>query len=286
MSYDTLVTAEAVQAHLFDHDWCIVDCRHDLIDLEAGWKAYQAGHVPGAVFAHIDEDLSGAKTGTNGRHPLPERESLAGIFREWGIGNDTQIVAYDAHGGQYAARLWWLARWLGHRKAAVLDGGWQAWLARTNWSSVEPPERPRGDFQAKPPLVATADAAAVVHIVGERDRPLLDARNGERYRGEQEPIDPVAGHIPGARNRFWQANLAAAPTGAFKPADHLRAEYEPLLGGIAPARLVHYCGSGISAAHNVLAMEVAGLTDSALYVGSWSEWVADPQRPVATGDED
>ncbi len=279
----TLVTVEDLEAHLFDHDWCVVDCRHDLIDLETGWRAYLAGHIPGATFAHLEEDLSGEKTGRNGRHPLPKPEDLVAVLRDWGIDNDTQIVAYDAHGGQFAVRLWWLARWLGHAKVAVLDGGWQAWLAKTNWSSTALPEREHGTFEAHAPLVAVATADEVLAAHTDRATLLIDARAPERFEGRVEPIDPVAGHIPGAVNRFWQANLADPTRGRFKSPDQLRAEYEALLARRAPSQMIVYCGSGVTSCHHLLAMELAGLSGARLYPGSWSEWIADPRRPVAKG---
>lgn len=279
----TLVTVEELEAHLFDRDWCVVDCRHDLMDLEAGWRAYQAGHIPGATFANLEEDLSGAKTGSNGRHPLPEREDLAAIFRDWGIDNDTQIVAYDAQGGQFAVRLWWLARWLGHERVAVLDGGWPAWLARTNWSSTALPERERGRFEARAPLVAAAGIAEVLAARDDASTLLVDARAPERFEGRVEPIDPVAGHIPGAVNRFWQTNLVDPASGRFKSPQQLRAEFERLLAGRAPGQMIVYCGSGVTSCHHLLALELAGLAGARLYAGSWSEWIADPQRPVAKG---
>jgi len=279
----TLVTVEELEAHLFDHDWCVVDCRHDLIDLEAGWRAYLAGHIPGATFANLEEDLSGEKTGTNGRHPLPKREDLVAVFRDWGIDNHTQIVAYDAHGGQFAVRLWWLARWLGHAKVAVLDGGWQAWLAKTNWSSTALPDRERGTFEAGAPLVSVATADDVLAARADRATLLVDARAPERFDGRVEPIDPVAGHIPGAVNRFWQANLDDPASGRFKSPDRLRAEYEALLARRAPSQMIAYCGSGVTSCHHLLAMELAGLPGARLYPGSWSEWIADPRRPIAKG---
>lgn len=282
-AYTTLVTVEQLHDHLFHPQWCVVDVRHDLLDPDAGRRAYAAAHIPGAVFAHIDEDLSGRKTGRNGRHPLPARNDLVAAFRRWGIDNDTQIVAYDAHGGQFAVRLWWLARWLGHAKVALLDGGWPAWIARMNWSSVEPPERAAGSFESGAARVPVRTADDVLRSLDRTDLLLLDARNGERYRGEQEPIDPVAGHIPGARNRPWQSNLNADQT--FKSAADLRREFNQALAGRAPASVTHQCGSGITACHNVFAMELAGLSGSALYPGSWSEWVSDPSRPVALGAE-
>jgi thiosulfate/3-mercaptopyruvate sulfurtransferase len=280
--YRTLVSVKALQDNLFNATWCVVDCRHDLGDFAAGFAAYQAGHIPNATFAHIEEDLSGEKTAHDGRHPLPRREDLAAIFEEWGISDDTQIVAYDAQGGQFASRLWWLARWLGHEAVAVLDGGWPAWLAQTGWPSTEDADRVPGKFTPRAPLEQTVDAGAVLANARGDDHLLVDARAAERFEGRVEPIDPVAGHVPGAVNRFWQANLSA-PNGAFKPAAQLRAEYEALLGGRAPDQVVQMCGSGISAAHNLLAMQHAGLHGARLYAGSWSEWIRDPARPVATG---
>jgi thiosulfate/3-mercaptopyruvate sulfurtransferase len=278
--YATLLTVEQLEAHLFDHDWCVVDCRHELTDFAAGIKAYREGHIPGAVFASIEDELSGKKTGRNGRHPLPERDDLVALFRTWGINNDTQIVAYDAHAGHFAARLWWLARWLGHAQVAVLDGGWPAWLEKTRWSSVAAPERPPGQFTARAALQATVDVAGVLATRGSDALMLLDARAPERYRGEQEPIDPIAGHIPGALNRFWQSNVVDTK---FKTPDSLRAEFDALLRERAPQDVVHHCGSGVTGCHNILAMEIAGLAGSVLYPGSWSEWIADPSRPIATG---
>jgi thiosulfate/3-mercaptopyruvate sulfurtransferase len=280
MSFRTLVSVADLEANLFNAKWVVVDCRHDLMDFAAGFKAYMAGHIPNATFAHVEEDLSGEKTAQTGRHPLPRREDLVAIFREWGISNDSQIVAYDAQGGQYAGRLWWLARWLGHADVAVLDGGWQAWMAKTNWSSVEEADRALGSFAARSPLVEAVDAAAV--LARAPDSLLVDARARERFEGQVEPIDPVAGHVPGAVNRFWQSNLVA-PNGGFKSPEQLRGEFAQLLGGRRPEQVLQMCGSGVTAAHNILAMEHAGLAGSKLYAGSWSEWIRDPQRPVTTG---
>jgi thiosulfate/3-mercaptopyruvate sulfurtransferase len=281
----TLVTVEELEQHLFDHDWCLVDCRHDLTDFEAGWKAYQAGHIPGATFASIEEDLSGEKSATSGRHPLPKRDDLAAAFRDWGINNETQIVAYDASGGQFAVRLWWLARWLGHPTVAVLDGGWPAWLARTNWSSTSAPERELGRFEPSEPLVRFATTDDVLATRGDPSVLLVDARASERYEGRVEPIDPVAGHVPGALNRFWQDNLTSAAEGRFKPPQQLRSELEALLAGHSPEQAMFNCGSGVTACHHLLAMEIAGLPGARLYAGSWSEWITDPNRPVAKGSK-
>ena len=278
----SLVTVAELKSRLADPNWCVVDCRHDLMDVGLGRRQYAQGHVPGAFFAGIDDDLSGPKTGTNGRHPLPDRQLLAAKFGAWGIGNDTQIVAYDAAGGQFAVRLWWLARWLGHDKVALLDGGWPLWLAETGLSSVEVPTRPPRRFAAGDSLEGVVTVHELQRLLAERSVQLVDARAPERYEGRVEPIDPVAGHIPGAVNRFWQANLA---DGRLKPATQLRAEYEQLLAGRSPAQLVAQCGSGVTGCHHLLAMHLAGLSGGRLYAGSWSEWIADPSRPVATGPQ-
>ncbi|MGZ8255406.1 MAG: sulfurtransferase [Burkholderiaceae bacterium] len=279
----TLVTVEQLRNHLEDPGWCVIDVRHDLMNVAAGRRAYDAGHIPGAAFARIDDDLSGTKTGRNGRHPLPRREDLVHAFRRWGVDDDTQIVAYDAQGGNFAVRLWWLARWLGHARVALLDGGWPLWLAKTGLSSTEQPVRGAGHFSERPSMMPVVEVDEVVRNLGTRDRLVLDARTPERYRGDQEPIDPVAGHIPGARNRPWQSNLN--PDQTVKPAALLRQEFEAALGTMAPTQVAHQCGSGVTACHNLLAMEIAGLTGSALYPGSWSEWIADAARPVAVGEE-
>jgi thiosulfate/3-mercaptopyruvate sulfurtransferase len=278
-----LVTVEELRGHLDDQRWRVVDVRHDLFDTDAGIRAYRAGHIPGAVFAGIDTDLSGPKTGSNGRHPLPARDELIEKFRRWGIDNDSQIVAYDAQSGQFAVRLWWLARWLGHSRVALLDGGWPKWSAKTQLSSTEAPTPSRGNFTAAPSLMPLVTSDDVLQALHHPDQLLLDARTAERYRGEQEPIDPVAGHIPSALNRPWLQNVNSDQT--FRSAHELRSEFEAMLGAHAPAQVVHQCGSGVTACHNVFAMELAGLRGSALHGGSWSEWIADPSRPVATGPQ-
>ncbi|MBT9502818.1 MAG: sulfurtransferase [Burkholderiaceae bacterium] len=259
----------------------IIDASFDLADPAAGERAYAAGHLPGAHYAHLDRDLSGAKTGRNGRHPLPTRESFAATAARLGITPDTQVVAYDAQGGMYAARLWWMLRWIGHRAAAVLDGGLSAWTAAGGTMSQTLPATP--DAGAAYPLgeslAPSLDGDALLARLG-RVR-LIDARAGERFRGEVEPLDKLAGHIPGASNRFFKDNLQA--DGRFKPAAALREDFAALLGAHAPTEVVHQCGSGVTACHNLLAMESAGLGGSQLYPGSWSEWSSDPSRPVARG---
>lgn len=280
MIWSTIVTADELAARL---DECVVvDCRHDLTDPDAGPAAYSVGHLPGAFFLHQDFDLAGPKTGRNGRHPLPGREALRRLLESIGCSDGRQLVAYDDSGGAYAVRLWWLARWLGHPEAAVLDGGIQAWRKAGYPVSREPAVPRSGALSLREPLVGEVDTEAVLAAMGRGDRLLLDARTPERFRGEVEPVDPVAGHIPGAVNRPLQRNLR--PDGRFKPAEVLREEYLALLAGRAPAAVIHHCGSGVTACHNLLAMEMAGLAGSLLYPGSWSEWCADPARPVARGD--
>jgi thiosulfate/3-mercaptopyruvate sulfurtransferase len=279
--HTTLVSAASLQQHIDDPRWRVFDVRHDLIDLDAGRRAYREGHIPGAQFASIDDDLSGTKTGRNGRHPLPQRAALAERFRAWGIDGGTQIVAYDAHGGQFAGRLWWLARWLGHRAVAVLDGGWPAWLAAGGARDTAVSAPQRGDFVAGEPVAPAVTVSQLAEALAAKACMLVDARLPERYRGEQEPIDPVAGHIPGALNRPWTHNLAADQR--FKDAEQLRQELLALIGARSPAKVVFQCGSGVTACHHLLAMELAGLPGASLYAGSWSEWIADPARPVATG---
>jgi len=280
MPFTTLVSTEALFDHLDDPNWIVFDCRHDLQRPEFGPREYGKSHIPGARFLHVDADLSGAPTGTNGRHPLPDPEVFARKLGAAGVDRTKQVVAYDAHGGSYAARLWWMLRWLGHDAVAVLDGGWGKWLRedRPETDAVPTPASVRFEPSAGRPPV---DAAFVRAHLRDPSMAVVDARSAERYRGETEPLDPVAGHIPGSINRPFNENLADG--GVFKTAQALRAEWQPALGEVAPANVVHTCGSGVSACHNLLAMEIAGLAGSTLYTGSWSEWCADSSRPIATG---
>ncbi|CAB3786672.1 sulfurtransferase [Pararobbsia alpina] len=259
----------------------IADCRFELADPTAGERAYAAGHLPGAHYLHLDRDLSGPKSGGNGRHPLPDRETLARNLAARGLKKGQQVITYDAQGGTYAARLWWLLRWLGHDSVAVLDGGLAAWTETGRALVGEVPAETPGDFAAAAPLAVTIDVAAVERNLQSRERLIVDARAADRYRGENETIDPVGGHIPGALNRPFMDNLQ--PDGRFKSAHELREAFHAVLGPIAPERAVMQCGSGVTACHNLLAMEVAGLHGAALYGGSWSEWCASPLRPVAIG---
>jgi len=275
----TLISAAELQAlRQSGARWVVLDCSFDLVDPGSGERAYAAGHLPGALYVHLDRDLSGAKTGRNGRHPLPDRRVLAERVGAWGIAPGVQVVCYDAQGMPYSSRAWWMLRWLGHEAVAVLDGGLAAWSAAGGALVTEPGvATPQPPYPAMPAAMPTLQADELLATLGRRR--VLDARAGERFRGETEPLDPVAGHIPGALNRFFKDNLQ--PDGRFKPGPALRAEFAAL--GAAPAQWVHQCGSGVTACHNLLAMEHAGLGGSALYPGSWSEWCADPARPVARG---
>lgn len=279
MSFTTLIDAATLQSQLEHPDWRIVDVRHQLTDTGYGERAYAEAHLPGAVFMHCDRDLSGPMTGSNGRHPLPDRERLIARLGEIGIGQGTQVVVYDDAQGMIAGRLWWLLRWLGHEAVAVLDGGLQAWQAAGGAMSADvPPLRP-AVFVAADPLTGLVTAGEVQGALGQPTMQVVDARAPDRFRGENETLDPVGGHIQGAINRFFRDNLEA--DGRFKAPAQLRAEWLARLAGIAPERVVHQCGSGVSACHNQLAMAVAGLSGSRLYAGSWSEWCADPDRPVS-----
>ncbi len=281
--HTTLITPAELATHLDDPHWVIVDCRHDLMNPNAGRDGYAIGHIEGAVFADMDTELSGAKHGANGvfrgRHPLPERDDLIEALRGWGVGPETQVVAYDAHGGMFAARLWWLLRWVGHPAVAVLDGGLAAWLAQGLPMTDEVLPRARGAITDQAPLAATVAAGDVLYNVKSGAKALIDARSPDRFRGENETMDPVGGHIPGAKSRFFKDNLEA--DGRFKSAEQLKADFGALVDD--PANAIMQCGSGVTACHNLLALEVAGMPGAALYPGSWSEWCADPERPVATG---
>lgn len=279
--HTTLISAADLRTLLgADASAVVVDVSFDLADTGAGERQWREAHLPGSVYLHLDRDLSGAKTGANGRHPLPDRAAFAATLGRIGVGPQTQVVALDRQGGPYAARLWWMLRWMGHEAVAVLDGGLDAWTrAGGTLDAAAPAARDVGPYPERTPLAATLDAPALLARLG-RTR-LIDARSGERFRGEVEPIDPVAGHIPGATNRFHKDNLGA--DGRFKRAAQLRAEFVALLGRVAADDTVHQCGSGVTACHNLLAMEHAGLAGSALYPGSWSEWSADPARPIARG---
>ncbi|TWI63609.1 thiosulfate/3-mercaptopyruvate sulfurtransferase [Pseudoduganella lurida] len=282
--FNTLIDAGTLAQHIDDPQWVVIDCRHDLMNPAYGREAYAAGHLPNARFASIDDDLSGPKSGAGstfrGRHPLPERAALLATLRRFGIDDGTQVVAYDAHGGMYAARLWWLLRSIGHGAVAVLDGGMAAWQAAGQALSVDVPSPAAGSLTERASLTRSVSVDDVVANLSTGGATVVDARANDRFRGENETIDPVGGHIPGAKNRFFKDNLQA--DGTFKPAAQLKAEFAPLFA--APSQAIMQCGSGVTACHNLLALEVAGLSGAALYPGSWSEWCAAPERPVATGE--
>ena len=283
MPYATLIScAQLAERLAAQPDSCVVfDCRHDLAKPEAGAAAYAEAHVPGARFMHLDRDMAGPLTGRNGRHPLPDPETFAAKLRAAGVNADSQVIAYDDSGGMYAARLWWMLRWLGHDAVAVLDGGWKQWLSEGRATDSEIPVAKAGSFTPRQGTPGV-DVHDVLSHLGKAGMQIVDARAEDRYRGENETMDPVAGHIPGALNRAFRHNLDAG--GRFKQSTQLKQEFQAVLGGIAPAQVVHQCGSGVTACHNLLAMEIAGLAGSRLYPGSWSEWCSDASRPIARGD--
>jgi thiosulfate/3-mercaptopyruvate sulfurtransferase len=276
--FETIVSVDDLARHLNDPRWVIVDCRHLLQDFSAGRRLYDAVHIPGAFFASVESDLSGPKTGTNGRHPLPDPEQFAAFLRELGVNDDTQIVAYDAGADMFAARFWFLAQYIGHDAVAILDGGFNAWTGTGKPVTTEEPVKPRnGMIQARPRTESAVDVDSVLKSLEDQSFTLLDARGPDRFAGFNETIDPTGGHIPGAINRPFRANFTG-PLGQLKSPEQLRAEFEAI--GVAPDRLVHQCGSGVSAAVNYLAMKHAGFEGHRLYPGSWSEWCADPSRPM------
>jgi thiosulfate/3-mercaptopyruvate sulfurtransferase len=257
----------------------VFDCRHDLMKPDLGEQQYKESHIPGALFAHLERDLSGKKTGKNGRHPLPEPGDFGKWLSKTGLKPADHVVCYDAGNGMMAARLWWMLRWIGHDNVTVLDGGLAKWVKEGRPVTADVP-------LVKPfsyPIKLRKDMAVDVDFVSRnlKDLFLVDARAPVRYRGEQEPIDPVAGHIPGAKNRSSADNVSGG--GTFKPPADLKQEFGAVLGGRKASEVIHYCGSGVSACHNLLAMEIAGLKGGRLYAGSWSEWSADPERPQEKG---
>lgn len=271
---NALVTTQELAQH---PEWRVFDCRHDLLKPEWGAQEYQREHIPGALFAHMEHDLSGPKTGSNGRHPLPEAKAFIAWLGRQGLAPTDTVVCYDAGNGATASRSWWMLRWVGHADVAVLDGGYAKWAREGRPVTAEVPAFHPVAYPGKAMRSMAIDVTALARRLKRAF--TVDARAPARYRGEQEPIDKVAGRIPGARNRFNGENVTA--DGTFKPADILRGEFLALLGDRAPAEVVHYCGSGVAACHNLIAMEIAGLPGGKLYAGSWSEWSADPTRPIA-----
>ncbi len=275
--FDTLISTTDLFAHIQDKDWVIVDCRFDLLKPGWGQSEYLKSHIPGAVYAHLDHDLASPKTPTTGRHPLPDHDRLVSLFSSWGIDQNSQVVVYDSSGGSFAARLWWLLRYYGHAAVAVLDGSYQKWLAEA-WE-VESGQviKTRKSFTPGHPLEKMVDAGDVMDLMRHPDYRLIDARNEKRFHGEEETIDPIAGHIPGAVNRFHGLNLK--PDGTFLSPVELSNAFKTLLGAVSPDHAVVYCGSGVTSCHHLLAMKVAELPEGRIYIGSWSDWIADPKRP-------
>ena len=282
-AYRTLVSTGELARHLDDRRWVVVDCRFDLTDPEAGHRAYAVAHVPGAGYAHLDRDLSGSKTGRNGRHPLPTPDAMVTTFGRLGIGPTRQVVAYDQANGMFASRLWWMLRYAGHEDVAVLDGGWAQWQreARPQRGSLESP--PAQAFHATWRHGMLVDVDTVREGLGDPTLRLLDARAPERFSGSTEPLDPVAGHIPGAVNHPCTTNVGSE--GTFLDPASLRQRFDARLEQTPPDRIVSYCGSGVTACHNLLALSHAGLDGGRLYAGSWSEWCSDSSRPVERADD-
>ena len=277
MSYSTLVDVSTLRNHLDDPDWVVFDCRFDLADIASGRRAYTQAHIPNAVYGHIDDNLSSPIAPTTGRHPLPDTDKLIRWLGVSGIDQAKQVVVYDASGGAMAVRLWWLLRWLGHTAVALLDGGWPAWQKSNLGVTADITHPNPTTFNGTPDWSQVLSSNDVLANLASSEWLLIDARTAERHRGESEPIDPIAGRIPGSVNMPLQHHLNAE--GQFLSAPELRALYDPLLVGHEPRRTACYCGSGVTACHNLLAMEIAGLGGGCLYAGSWSEWIRDPSRP-------
>jgi thiosulfate/3-mercaptopyruvate sulfurtransferase len=284
MTFSTVISINELRRHLGDPDWAIVDCRFSLAAPESGREAYRNAHIPGAVYAHLDEDLSSAVIeGVTGRHPLPQPELFAEVLGAWGIGDSTQVVAYDETGGSMAAaRLWWMLHWLGHSAAVVLDGGWAGWLAQRMPVRAGEEHRPARRFFPRLRKDLLIEAADISPGLANRGLLIIDVRAPERYRGEIEPIDPIAGHIPGAINAPHVEDIDHQ--GFFNPPEILRRKYRALLSGREANSAVFYCGSGVTAPQSLLALAYSGLGEGRLYAGSWSDWITDSSRPIETGE--
>jgi thiosulfate/3-mercaptopyruvate sulfurtransferase len=278
VSQTTLISTETLASHLDDSSWLICDCRYNLKDEAWGRAQYLAGHIPGAVFVNLAHDLAGQRTGTNGRHPLPSSDAMAATFGRLGIRAGMHVAAYDQDAGPYASRLWWMLRYVGHDAVSVLDGGWAKWIREERGIRSGEERRASAAFmpRLRQHMRVTVDEAA--QRIGDPGVLFVDARSPERFEGQPDPLDSVPGHIPGARNHFYRNNVAE--DGTLRPADALRADFARVIGDRSADQVVMYCGSGITACHNLLAMEHAGLHGPKLFAGSWSEWEADPRRPI------
>jgi thiosulfate/3-mercaptopyruvate sulfurtransferase len=279
--YTTLIETAELAAAMAKPGYAILDCRFELSKPDWGERAYASGHIPHALYAHLDRDLAGPVTPASGRHPLPAGDAWAETLGRWGIGAQVQVVAYDQGSGAYAARLWWLMRWAGHTQVAVLDGGYAAWLAAGLPVSAAPATRAARTFTPRSSNLRTLTSAELGPAMRDHQILLVDARGADRFAGDNESIDPIAGHIPGAVNQPFAGNLGQ--DGRFLPAQELQRRWQALLGTRAASEVVSMCGSGVTACHNLLALEIAGLAGARLYPGSWSEWIRDPTRPVARG---
>ncbi|HXG88790.1 MAG TPA: sulfurtransferase [Vicinamibacterales bacterium] len=279
--FRTLIDPATLSKHTTDASFVVIDCRFDLADPAKGEQLYLESHIPGARYAHLDRDLSGEKTRVGGRHPLPTAQQMRDRFGALGIDASKQVIVYDADSGMHASRLWWMLRFMGHDAVALFDGGFARWLREGRPVASGPENARSATFTGTPQEAGRLDAESVAAGLDDPTRVLVDARAETRFRGENETLDKAAGHIPGARNHFFQHNLSDDKT--FKSADELRAQWQRLLGGAPPEQVVMYCGSGVTACHNLLAMEHAGLGGARLYPGSWSDWSSDPNRPIATG---
>ena len=278
MAFKTIISCHDLFKQINTENWVIIDCRFDLADTEWGEQEYRSLHIPGAIYAHLDHDLSGIKTPLTGRHPLPDSEVFCKTMSRFGIDKETQVIVYDATNGSYASRLWFLLRLYGHTKVALLDGGFAQWYKESlpiesGWCEKLPRH-----FTGQPDMDLVVSTNDVEAMIGKTDWLLVDARAPERFHGEQETIDTVAGHIPGAVNRFYGTNQG--PEGLFLSADRLREEFNSLTKGIRPDHTAIYCGSGVTSCHHLVAMAIAGLPQPRLYAGSWSEWIRDPKRPI------
>ncbi|MEZ5459617.1 MAG: sulfurtransferase [Steroidobacteraceae bacterium] len=279
--WNTLIDAATVAAHLGRPDWVVLDCRFDLARPDWGAQQYASAHLPGAHYAHLDRDLAGPVGPTTGRHPLPAPADFAARVRRWGIDAETQVIVHDQGNGMYAARAWWLLRWMGHMRVALLDGGFAAWTEAGLPVSADVTTPTPSQFAGQPDMSRVVDVDALQGALAAGGTQVSDARGADRFAGQNETVDPVAGHVPGAVNHPFMRNLNAQ--GRFLPAAELRNRWLATLAGHGPQQHIAMCGSGVSACHNLLALEHAGLGGSRLYPGSWSEWIRDSSRPVATG---
>ena len=278
-AYQTIIDAEKLARHVDAPGWRIIDCRFDLMNKEAGQQRYAEAHIPNALYAHLEDDLSGPQSAGTGRHPLPSADLLADRFSSWGIDGQTQIVAYDGQSGALASRLWWLSRWLGHDRVAVLSGGFAAWQSAGFSTNARLPEITATRFSARVDDSLWISTRDLQTQLDKGKALLVDAREEARFRGEVEPLDKIAGHIPGSVNSPFEWNLDV--DGKFLTPEKLQAHLSQILTNFTEKKIIHSCGSGVTACHNILAMEIIGLSGSLLYPGSWSAWITDPKRPVS-----